>query len=49
MIDRIEKPQSAEDSMKIRFQQEFQSGGDVIITEDLKKSFGIGKDRRVAF
>ena len=49
MIDRIEKPQSAEDSMKIRFQQEFQSGGDVIITEDLKKSFGIGKDRRVLF
>lgn len=49
MIDRIEKPQSAEDSMKIRFQQEFQSGGDVIITEDLKKSFGIGKDRKVLF
>ena len=49
MIDRIEKPQSDEDSMKIRFQQEFQSGGDVIITEDLKKSFGIGKDRRVLF
>ncbi len=49
MIDRIEKPQSAEDSMKIHFQQEFQSGGDVIITEELKKSFGSGAERKVLF
>ena len=40
MIDRIRiKPQSAEDSMKIRFQQEFQSGGDVIITDRPEKIF----------
>ena len=49
MIERIEKPKSAEDSMKIRFEQDFQSGSDVIMAEDLSKSFGEGKNRRKLF
>ena len=49
MIERLEKPKSAEDSMKIRFEQDFQSGSDVIMAEDLSKSFGEGKNRRKLF
>lgn len=49
MIDRIEKPESAEGKMKIRFEQDFQSGNDVIFAEDLKKSFGTGSSRRTLF
>ena len=49
MIERLEKPQSAEGTMKIRFEQDFQSGSDVIIAEDLKKSFGEGANRRLLF
>lgn len=49
MINRIEKPKSAEGKMKIEFRQDFESGNDVILTENLKKSFDDGGNRRIVF
>ena len=45
----LEKPEALEGKMKIRFTQEFQSGNDVILTEDLSKSFGYGQNKRTLF
>lgn len=49
MIERIEKPKSAEGKMKIEFRQDFESGTDVIMTENLKKSFIDSGNRRILF
>ena len=38
MLDRIEKPESEDPRMKFRFRQEFKSGNDVVIAEDLGKT-----------
>ena len=42
MIDRLEKPDSEPGKMKIHFKQNFKSGNDVILAEELSKSFGWG-------
>ncbi|KRQ87657.1 putative ABC transporter ATP-binding protein YheS [Caloramator mitchellensis] len=39
-IERIEKPQVFQNSVKIKFEIKFQSGNDVISLENIKKSFG---------
>lgn len=49
MVDRLEKPEGGEGRMKISFKQDFQSGSDVLFTENLSKSFGTGINRRVLF
>lgn len=49
MIERIERPESEMGKMKIHFRQNFQSGGDVILAEDLEKCFGWGQNRRELF
>ncbi len=49
MIERLERPESEIGKMKIHFRQNFQSGGDVILAEDLEKCFGWGQNRRELF
>lgn len=49
MVDRLEKPEGGEGRMKISFKQDFQSGSDVLFTENLSKSFGTGINRRTLF
>ena len=49
MIERLERPESEMGKMKIHFRQNFQSGGDVILAEDLEKCFGWGQNRRELF
>lgn len=49
MIERIERPESEMGKMKIHFRQNFQSGADVILAEDLEKCFGWGQNRRELF
>ncbi len=49
MVDRLEKPETSEGRMKIQFTQDFQSGSDVIMTEELKKSFARKNGRRILF
>lgn len=39
-MELVEKPQLKTEKMKLGFNQNFKSGNDVIIAEDLKKSFG---------
>lgn len=39
-LDLIERPESDRDSMKIRFEEGFESGNDVIFAENLKMAFG---------
>ncbi len=48
-MERIDKPEPLAGKMKIHFKQEFQSGNDVLIAEDLKMSFGYGQNRRELF
>lgn len=48
-IERIDAPERQEGRMKISFSQDFQSGNDVIFTENISKSFGHGQSRRVLF
>ncbi|MCR5481856.1 MAG: ABC-F family ATP-binding cassette domain-containing protein [Clostridia bacterium] len=48
-MERIEKPEALAGKMKIRFKQEFQSGNDVLIAENLKMGFGYGQNRRELF
>ncbi len=40
-IELIEKPEEAQSRMKLGFEQNFKSGGEVLICEDLSKSFGV--------
>lgn len=49
MIERLEKPEASEGKMKIQFVQDFQSGNDVLYTEDLSKSFGYGTNKKTLF
>lgn len=49
MLERLERPESEMGKMKIHFRQNFQSGGDVILAEDLEKCFGWGQNRRELF
>ena len=49
MVERLERPESEMGKMKIHFKENFPSGSDVIIAEDLQKSFGIGPERRRLF
>lgn len=49
MIERLERPESEMGKMKIHFRQNFQSGSDVILAEDLEKYFGWGQNRRELF
>ena len=39
-IEKIERPLFSKDKMKISFRENFRSGNDVLMAEDLKKSFG---------
>ena len=49
MIERIERPESEMGKMKIHFKENFPSGGDVIMAENLEKSFGRGAEHRKLF
>lgn len=49
MIERLEKPEASEGKMKIQFTQDFQSGNDVLLAEDLAKSFGYGTNKKTLF
>ena len=49
LIDRVERPEALQDRMKIRFKQNFPSGEDVLLAENLSKSFGYGENKRELF
>ncbi len=49
MVERLGRPESEMGKMKIHFKENFPSGSDVIIAEDLQKSFGTGPERRQLF
>ncbi len=49
MLERIERPESEMGKMKINFKENFPSGGDVIMAENLEKSFGRGAEHRELF
>lgn len=49
MLERIECPESEMGKMKINFKENFPSGGDVIMAENLEKSFGRGAEHRELF
>jgi len=40
-IELIDKPEEAQSRMKLGFEQNFKSGGEVLVCEDLSKSFGV--------
>ncbi|MDD4200177.1 MAG: ABC-F type ribosomal protection protein, partial [Eubacteriales bacterium] len=44
-MDLMERPDGEHGKLKLNFQQNFQSGKDVILAEDLSKSFGYGINR----
>lgn len=48
-LEKINKPQGEEGKLKIQFNQEFQSGNDVLFVENLKKSFGHGSHKKFLF
>ncbi len=48
-VERLERPDAEPGKMKIRFKQNFQSGNDVLLGEDLAKGFGYGRERRELF
>ena len=48
-IQRLDRPDAEHGKMGLRFYQEFQSGRDVLLAEDLSKSFGYGSRRRELF
>ena len=41
-MDRVERPEPLRGKMKLRFHQNFKSGNDVLLAEELAKSFGYG-------
>lgn len=49
MLERIEHPESEMGKMKINFKENFPSSGDVIMAENLEKSFGRGAEHRELF
>ena len=48
-MDLMDKPEALQGRMKINFHQEFKSGNDVLLAEDLKKGFGYGENRKELF
>lgn len=48
-VQKLDGPKIQEGKIKISFNQDFQSGSDVITADNLSKSFGFGKDRRLLF
>lgn len=48
-LERMERPQATLGKMKIRFKEDFKSGRDVILVENLSKSFGRGQNRKELF
>ncbi len=48
-VERLEKPKASLGKMKLQFRQSFQSGNDVLMTQNLSKSFGQGDTRRQLF
>ena len=48
-MQKLDAPKIQEGKIKISFNQDFQSGSDVITADNLSKSFGFGKDRRLLF
>ena len=48
-MERLQRPEAETGKMKIRFRQEYQSGNDVLLGENLAKSFGFGVSRRELF
>lgn len=48
-VQKLDAPKLQEGKIKISFNQDFQSGSDVITADNLSKSFGFGKDRRLLF
>ena len=49
MVERIQRPESEMGKMRIRFKENFPSGSDVIIAENLEKGFGRGTERKELF
>lgn len=49
MLERVERPEALKGRMKISFKQNFPSGEDVILTQELSKSFGFGENKRELF
>lgn len=45
----MERPDSGHGRLKLNFRQDFQSGRDVLLAEDLSKSFGYGAERKELF
>ena len=48
-MERVDRPDGDHGKMSLRFHQEYQSGRDVLLAEDLSKSFGFGSRRRELF
>ena len=48
-VELVKRPDAEHGKMKISFKENFQSGKDVILAEDLSKSFGYGENRRELF
>ncbi len=48
-MDRMERPDGEHGRMSLHFHQEFQSGRDVLLAEDLSKAFGYGRERKELF
>ena len=49
MLERVERPEALKGRMKISFKQNFPSGEDVILAQELSKSFGFGENKRELF
>ena len=47
--DRVERPEALQERMRISFKQNFPSGEDVLLAQDLSKSFGYGENKRELF
>lgn len=48
-MQRLDRPDGEHGRMSLHFHQEFQSGRDVLLAEDLSKAFGYGRERRELF
>lgn len=49
MMEKIQRPEGEMGKMKIHFKENFPSGKDVLMAEDLQKGFGRGAERRELF
>ena len=48
-MERIERPDGEHGKLKVTFHQNYQSGKDVLLAQDLAKSFGFGRSRKELF